>query len=254
MAELTGISWTLHTWNPWRGCHKVSPGCKNCYMFRDQTRWGKDPNVVVRCKTWGQPIKLQKEAAKKGVREMVFTCSWSDFFIKEADQWRDDAWKIIKQCPNLIFQVLTKRPERILKHLPEDWDDGYKNVALGVSVENSNYLDRMDVLRDIPASLRFLSAEPLIGPLTGINLAGFGWVITGGESGKNHRYMDPTWAVQVRDACKLLSIPFFHKQGSHLLPGQDRTLEGKFYEEWPEGWLPEAESYTNKVVEALVTT
>lgn len=215
----------------------------NCYMFRDQTRWGKEPNVVVRCKTWGQPIKLQKEAAKKGVKEMVFTCSWSDFFIKEADEWRDEAWKIIKQCPNLIFQVLTKRPERILKHLPADWGDGYKNVALGVSVENNKYLERMDTLRSIPANLRFLSAEPLIEPLTGINLDGFGWCIAGGESGRDNRPIKPEWAMELLAACRAKNIPFFYKQGSHLLPGKDRLLDGKIYEEWPEDWLPEAESY-----------
>src|SRR5437868_587512 len=112
MGTETGISWTEHTWNPWRGCTKVSPGCANCYMFREQRRYGRDPTQVVRTKTWNDPIKWNRQAAEAGRKDLVFTCSWSDFFHEGADEWRDEAWAVIRSCPNLIFQILTKRADR----------------------------------------------------------------------------------------------------------------------------------------------
>src|SRR3990167_11527130 len=111
MSDKTHINWTEATWNPWHGCIKVSPGCKNCYMYREKNRYGQDPAVVVRSKpaTFNAPLKW-KEPAR------VFTCSWSDFFIKQADPWRDEAWDIIYQTPHLTYLILTKRPERIEAH------------------------------------------------------------------------------------------------------------------------------------------
>src|SRR3990167_3278580 len=143
------IEWTNDTWNPWHGCTKVSEGCKNCYMYRDKKRYGQDGSKIVRAsnKIFVLPRLL------KG--PLVFTCSWSDFFIKDADSWRVEAWEIIKYTPNLTYQILTKRPERIKYNLPPDWP--YKNVWLGVSVENNLHRDRMDILRDIPAKVRFVS-------------------------------------------------------------------------------------------------
>ena len=152
----TTISWTNYSWNPWRGCHKVSQGCQNCYMFREQRRWGNDPNIVVRSKTtFNDPLKWKDPS-------MVFVNSWSDFFIEEADEWRDEAWDIIRQTPHLTYQILTKRPERIRYCLPIDWEDGWDNVWLGVSVETSEQMDRGWRLMDLPAKIRFISAEPLI--------------------------------------------------------------------------------------------
>src|SRR5688572_899551 len=118
MSIRTIIAWTEHTFNPWRGCTKISPGCKICYMFPGQKRYGRDPTTVVRTKTWGDPLKWQREAAAAGRTETVFTCSWSDWFHENADEWRDEAWDLIKRCPNLQFQILTKRHDRILGHLP----------------------------------------------------------------------------------------------------------------------------------------
>ena len=112
---------THYTWNPWRGCTKISPGCQHCYMFRDQRRYGRDPSVVVRTKTWRDPLRWQKKAEAAGRTDLVFTCSWSDWFHEDADPWRDEAWGVVCGCPNLTFQILTKRPARILGHLPADW-------------------------------------------------------------------------------------------------------------------------------------
>lgn len=162
MGEQTNIGWTEKTWNPFQGCHKISPGCKYCYMFRDKLRYGQDPNVVVRSKTtFRDPLKWDEPS-------MVFTCSWSDWFIEEADPWREEAWDIVRMTPQHTYQILTKRPERIAKHLPSDWDrqDRWRHVWLGVSVENQAEADkRIPYLLATPAAVRWLSCEPLLGAL-----------------------------------------------------------------------------------------
>lgn len=233
MADQTNISWTQRTWNPWWGCQKVSPGCKNCYMYSLLKRYGRDPSVVLRTKTWGAPGKWQKAAAAKGISEMVFTCSLSDWFIEQADEWRFEAWQIVRDSPNLIFQILTKRPERIADHLPPDWGSGYANVWLGVSVENESYLSRIDKLREIPARVRFVSAEPLLGSLKEINLADIHWLIAGGESGPRFRPMDLNWARELRDKCIEKNVAFFFKQSSDRLPGRGDNLDLREWKEWP---------------------
>lgn len=206
LGDLTRIEWADSTWNPWMGCHKVSPGCKNCYMFRDMKRYGRDPNVVVRSRTTFTAPASWKEPRR------VFTCSWSDFFIPEADEWRDEVWNLIKGTPQHTYQILTKRPERIRAHLPSDWGEGYSNVWLGVSVELNQYRSRMDILREIPVKVRFVSAEPLLGPLQ-LDLNGFQWVITGGESDyENPRPADPDWFRSIRDQCLREKVAYFHKQ------------------------------------------
>ncbi|MFH1018712.1 MAG: phage Gp37/Gp68 family protein [Pseudomonadota bacterium] len=205
MAERTSIEWTDATWNPWRGCHKVSAACQHCYMEREMRRYGRDPNVVVRSRTtFDAPVHWREP-------KRIFTCSWSDFFIEEADSWRDEAWDIIRRTPRHTYQILTKRPERIAGHLPSDWP--FRHVWLGVTVENREAgLPRMDTLRGIPAAIRFISAEPLLADLEGINLDGFHWVIAGGESGPHGRRMMPEWPRRLRDQCVARGIPFFFKQ------------------------------------------
>lgn len=235
MSEKTIIAWTEHTWNPWRGCTKVSPGCDNCYMFTAQRRYGRNPTEVVRTKTWGDPLKWQKKAEAEGRTERVFTCSWSDWFHHDADPWREEAWAIIRRCPNLVFQILTKRPARIAGHLPADWGVGYPNVWLGVSVEDRRHgLPRVDVLRSVPAALRFLSIEPLLEDLGPINLDGIGWVIVGGESGPDHRPMDHAWARSIRDQCQAVEVPFFFKQSSAPQTEMGTELDGRIERNFPQ--------------------
>lgn len=235
MGTKTGISWTGKTWNPWRGCHKLSPGCRNCYMFAEQIRYKltPGPNTVVRTKTWNDPFRWNREAEHDGQAVMVFTCSWSDFFIEEADQWRSEAWAIIRTTPWLTYQILTKRPERIIDCLPPDWGDGYKNVWLGTSIENADYLWRSDVLRCIPAHIRFISAEPLLGPLTGLNLTGYHWLIAGGESGQDFRLMHHDWARELRDLCATNNVAFFYKQGNGVRSGMNDTIDGNEHKNYP---------------------
>lgn len=235
MGAKTGIRWTDRTQNFWRGCTKVSPGCANCYMFTEQRRYGQDPETVVRTKTWGHPRRWNEEALQAGRRFLVFTNSWSDFLHRAADPWRDEAWKVIRETPNLIYQILTKRPERLAAALPEDWGDGgYENVWLGVSVENNDYTWRADLLRELPARIRFISAEPLLGPLPDLDLENFHWVIVGGESGTGHRPMDHAWASELLGKSRQAGAAFFFKQSAAFLPGQNPVLGGVRYEEFPD--------------------
>lgn len=208
MGKDTGIEWTDSTWNPWAGCQKVSQGCKHCYMFRDQKRYGNDPKVIRRTKdpTFYAPKR------KREFGPLVFTCSWSDFFIEDADDWRDDAWGVIRDTPHLTYQILTKRPERIADHLPNDWGDGWANVWLGVSVENDDVTERIAVLQDIPAAVRFISFEPLLGPIIHWDATGIHWAIVGGESGDKARPMDVGWAVKIWGECQEWGVAFFMKQ------------------------------------------
>lgn len=181
MGELSNIEWCQATWNPWHGCHKISPGCKNCYMFRDKERYGQDPNVVVRSKTqFEAPLKWKES-------RLIFTCSWSDWFIEEADVWRDEAYEIIRRTPQHTYQILTKRADRMEGRVP---NPPLPNVWLGVSVENQQYADeRIPLLLDTPAAVRFLSVEPLLGPVSlaqwteeGLECAACSWVGTEGQA------------------------------------------------------------------------
>lgn len=236
MGQNSKIEWTNDTWNPWQGCRKISSGCKFCYMHRDKKRYGNDPTVIVKSKpaTFNSPLTKLKGP-------LVFTCSWSDFFISQADLWRDEAWDIIRQTPHLTYQILTKRPENILDRLPSDWGDGWDNVWLGVSVENQDYTWRMDILRGVPCKLRFVSAEPLLGELS-LNLDNFNWVITGGESGEgeNWRISEFGWFAGIKDQCIEANVLFFHKQnGGNIYRNKvngivgGNLLDGKIYNEIP---------------------
>jgi protein gp37 len=192
-------------------------------MFSEKTWYGQNPKVVIRSKpgTFDSPIARFGPRSTKGTPGeyrwvsggMVFTCSWSDWFHPDADAWRDDAWAIVKSRPDLIFQVLTKRPELVLERLPKDWGDGYPNVWMGVSVEDQKRVDlRIPQLEAIPAAVRFLSVEPLLERVILPTGAEIDWVIVGGESGARARVMDPDWAREVRDYCDREKIAFFFKQ------------------------------------------
>ncbi len=257
MAENSGISWTHNTQNFWEGCEKVAPECAKCYIERTifakhHLTWGE----VYRCKTtWGNPWKWEKDCVRNNYAKRIFTCSLSDFFHKEADLWRKEAWAIIKHTPHLVWLVLTKRPDRIAKHLPGDWGDGYPNVWLGVSTGCRRTLTAMDMLRKIPAAVRWISSEPLLEDISAeINLDGFGWVVTGGESGSGNEYlwnpeadwkaelkdhsgrrtMQFAWATALRDKVKAAGLPFMFKQVTAPTSGHGyNALDGKDWHEFP---------------------
>jgi len=239
MADNSKIQWTENTWNPWHGCRKVSPGCKFCYMYRDKERYRQDPTTVLRSKTFNDPLKWQEP-------KLIFTCSWSDWFIEEADDWRAEAWAIIKATPQHTYQILTKRAERINQCLPADWGNGYPNVWLGVSAEdNENYIERVSQLIQVPAAVRFVSAEPLLGPIWEPTVAAFyqgiDWVIIGGESGNDngkytYRPMDPMWLEEIYYACHHYGVPVFIKQLGTWLSKEWglKDRHGGDITEWPE--------------------
>ncbi len=236
MGNQTGIGWTERTWNPIQGCHKVSLGCKNCYMFSEKTRYGQDPNVVVRSKpaTFNAPLKWKEPS-------LIFTCSWSDWFIEDGDAHRDEMWDIIRRTPQHTYQILTKRADRIKDHLPEDWGKGWSNVWLGVSAENQEMADeRIPYLLEVPAFVHFVSCEPLLGPIdltpwlslefrssetktrggetyqVARNLTRLGWAIFGGESdgisGKNARECNLDWIHNLTEQFSRADLPYFVKQ------------------------------------------
>lgn len=207
MAYKSAIQWTDATHNFWTGCQKVSQGCKGCYMWRMLEAEGKDPSVVVRSsKSYFSRTLEWKEPRK------IFTCSMSDFFIADADTWRAEAWDVIKRTPQHKWLILTKRSERIAECLPDDWGSGYRNVALGVTVESQETVERMHILADIPAHVRFISAEPLIEPVDltvkdskgQMSLRKMNQVIIGGESGNESgkykaRVMEISWVQRMID-------------------------------------------------------
>lgn len=223
MALKSAIQWTDATWNIARGCTKVDEDCKFCYMYRDSfdgTRY--NPREIVRTKTvFDMPLKL-KEPSK------IFTCSLTDFFHEGCDSFRDEAWAIIRRCPQHTFQILTKRPERILEHLPEFWDEIRSRVWLGTSIGSQKAIDRLyGLILPVQPGIKFLSLEPLHGPIT-LPLSeyvDFGhkvkdlidWVIVGGESGNEtglyrYRPCQVEWIERIVLDCKLYGIPVFVKQ------------------------------------------
>ena len=226
MAENTGISWAHNTWNPWMGCDKVAPECRHCYIDRQKCfNSGREAfGSVNRTKTtWDNPHKWEIDCAIHNYAKRVFTCSISDFFHAQADAWRDEAWRIIKKSSRLAWLILTKRAALIESRLPADWGQGYPNVWLGVSAGCNARLKQMDVLRRIPAAVRWVSTEPLLEDISqNINLDGFSWVVTGGESGEGDEYLyNPADNWRVPPAQEMVMLP------DHL---EDPTVE---YSETP---------------------
>jgi len=226
MGKVSNIEWCDATWNPWMGCSKVSPACAHCYAEREMTLYNRDFDTVTRAKdgTFYAPLKW-KEARK------IFTCSWSDFFHPAADAWRAEAWSVIDATPRHTYQILTKRPERIQSFDAWSWP---ANAWCGVSVENARFYWRIEELQKISVAVRFLSIEPLLGPMPDLPLEGIDGVIVGGESGAGFRPLNLEWVRQIRDRCVDRSVAFFFKQKSAFRPKMlDRLLDGREWNELP---------------------
>jgi protein gp37 len=198
---------------------------------------GRDFGTVWRTKTWKEPLKWNRKAPQleaeldRPVR--VFCASLTDFFIQDADEWRAEAWDVIRQCTQMDWLILTKRPQLIARRLPADWGDGWPHVWLGTTCGVKSSYPRLDALRVIPAAVRFISAEPLLESLVDIDLTGFRWLIAGGESGSGFRPMRDEWATELRDACIRDRVGFHFKQHSAFRPGQQPELCGREYHEPP---------------------
>jgi len=236
MAQDSAIEWTDATWNPVTGCRKVSPGCKNCYAHRmarrlhamGQPRYRNNFDVTLHPDLLEQPLRWHQP-------RKIFVNSMSDLFHGEVPlEFIQSVFEVMGKAHWHIFQILTKRSERLVEvagKLP--W---YSNIWIGVSVENSDYAFRVEHLRKAPAAIRFLSVEPLLGPIPRLPLQGIHWVIVGGESGPNARSVDPAWVRKIRDRCIAQGVPFFFKQwGGTRKKQTGRELDGRTWDEMPDG-------------------
>ena len=213
MGKATGIDWADSTWNPWRGCTKVSDGCAQCYMYREQLQYGHDPTQIVRAspRTFNSPLRWKDP-------RIIFVCSWSDFAHHEVPKdWRQEAWDIMREADHHIYLILTKRPMGLAQLcLPPDWDAGWPHVWLGITVENEKYYSRINDLAYTPAQHRWISAEPLLGPLSDLwYYAGddkFEWIIVGGESAPKPRPMEEAWVLDIINQMHDTKVAVFVKQ------------------------------------------
>ncbi len=234
MAASTKIEWTEMTWNPVTGCSKISAGCANCYAERMAHRLHAMGNVRYRNKfsptvhrdLFNEPLKWKSS-------KLVFVCSMSDLFHEDVDA--EDIlslFEVMNMASKHTFQVLTKRPRRMLELAPKlKWTS---NIWAGVTVENQDTAARIDDLRNIPASIRFVSFEPLLGPVADIKLANIDWAIVGGESGPKARPMDETWVRDVKEACEKQQVSFFFKQwGGVNKKKNGRELDNTTWDDYP---------------------
>jgi protein gp37 len=235
MANGSKIEWTNSTWNPLTGCSKISSGCKNCYAER----------MALRLKAMGQQkysngfqLTLHEEVLEQPLQwknpQMIFVNSMSDLFHEDVpEEFILRAFDVMKEAYWHTFQVLTKRSNRLLEINQEiEWP---KNVWMGVSVENENNVYRIDHLRGTNACVKFLSLEPLLGPLAGLNLNNIDWVIVGGESGPGARTIRKDWVLDIRNQCLSAEVPFFFKQWGGVRKGRNgRLLEGRIWDDMPE--------------------
>ena len=234
MSARSGIEWTECTWNPVTGCTKVSPGCLHCYAERMALRLQAigHPNYVNGFKVTlhehmlGLPLKWRKP-------RMVFVNSMSDLFHRDVPvEFIQRVFAVMREASHHTFQVLTKRSARLAELDQEiEWPE---NVWMGVSVENEDYLFRVDDLRRTHARVKFLSLEPLLGPLPNLDLEGIDWVIVGGESGPGARPLRPEWVIEIRDRCLEAGVPFFFKQWGGVRRKQNgRLLQGRTWDQMP---------------------
>jgi len=234
VSDRSPIEWTDATWNPVRGCTKISPGCKNCYAERFAERFrgvaghpfeqGFDLRLV--------PHTLRLPSAWRRAR-LVFVNSMSDLFHEEVpDSYIQSVFEVMAAESRHRFQILTKRSGRLAALAPRlPWPE---TIWMGVSVENDDYTFRIHDLRKVPASVRFLSVEPLLGPIEALPLEGIHWVVVGGESGPRCRSMDPAWVRSIRRQCTEQSVPFFFKQwGGTQKKRAGRLLDGREWNEMP---------------------
>lgn len=275
MSDNSAIEWTTHTFNPWWGCARISPACVHCYADSQAQRYGhqvwrrKGPRRLLSEANWARPVKWNRDAERAGIPAKVFCASMADVFEDhpQVTEARKRLWGVIEATPHLHWQLLTKRPENVAGMVP--WRDSWPSwVWIGTSVENQKWADvRIPVLLEIPAAVRFLSCEPLLGHVDiglteewggctcgagpgsayGIHEPYCGlepgpawnrlhWVIAGGESGPKARRTDPQWFRSLRSQCGIVGVPFFMKQAGAVLAREWGCSDRKGHspDEWPE--------------------
>lgn len=234
MGQKSTIEWTGSTWNPVTGCVKISPGCMHCYAERmakrlqamGQPNYARGFDLALHERALDLPLKWKKP-------QTIFVNSMSDLFLKDVPvAFIKKVFDVMNRAHWHTFQVLTKRADRLLELSPElPWK---QNIWMGVTVENADYTHRIDCLRNTGAYVKFLSIEPLLGPMPRLNLEGLDWVIVGGESGPGARPMSSEWVLDIRDQCSKAQVPFFFKQwGGTRKKQAGRLLEGRTWDEMP---------------------
>jgi protein gp37 len=235
VSDKSAIEWTEASWNPATGCSKISPGCAHCYAETFAERWRGVPGHSYE---QGFDLKLWPERLSVPLRwrrpRMIFVNSMSDLFHESIpDDFIHEVFDVMGEADWHTFQILTKRPERMVALAPElKWHD---NVWMGVTIENRRFVGRADYLRSVEdARVRFISAEPLLGPLEGLDLDGIHWLIAGGESGPKHRRVREQWITDLRDQCADEGVAFFFKQwGGARAKSNGRVLKGRTHDEFP---------------------
>jgi protein gp37 len=234
MAEHSSIEWTSASWNPVTGCDRISPGCAHCYAKTFAERFSGVPGHPYEqgfeLRFWPGRLELPLRWRRP---KLIFVNSMSDLFHEAIpDPYVERVFDVMRRADHHVFQVLTKRHERLAELAPRlDWP---KNVWMGVSIENRRFVQRADRLREVPSAVRFISAEPLLGPLEGLDLSGIDWLIAGGESGPGHRRVDADWLRELRDRCLAEGVAFFFKQWGGRTPKTGgRELDGRTWDEMP---------------------
>lgn len=216
------------TWNPWHGCHKKSEGCFHCYMFRIDAKHNRDSSIVEKTGNFYLPIKKNRQKEYKIKSDTtIFMCFTSDFFVEEADGWREEVWSMIKERQDCKFLFLTKRPERFYTGLPADWGDGYENVVMGVSCENQKRAEeRLSILVELPLKHRIISVAPMLEKIEieKYLLDKIEQVICDGESGEQARELHYDWVLDIREQCKRKQVNFWFRQ-----TGANFIKDGKRY-------------------------
>lgn len=216
-------------WNLWHGCHKLSAGCRHCYVYRGDSKRGIDSRIVAKTKSFDLPIQKKRNGEYKTPSgTLIYTCFTSDFFLEDADEWRKEAWEMMRVRNDLDFMMITKRIDRLAETLPDDWGDGYDNVTICCTVENQDRADyRLPIYRNAPIKHKIIISEPL---LERIDLRPFDigyWVeqvVAGGESGDDARICDFDWVMELRNLCVEQNVSFWFKQ-----TGAKFIKEGKLY-------------------------
>jgi protein gp37 len=234
VSDRSAIEWTEASWNPATGCSKVSPGCAHCYAETFAERWrglpGHPYEQGFELRLWPQRLSLPLRWRRP---RRIFVNSMSDLFHEDIpDEFIADVFDVMGRAYWHTFQVLTKREERLVELAPRlDW---HPNIWMGVTVENRRFVRRVDRLRQVDAAVRFISAEPLLGPLEGLDLTDIDWLIAGGESGPRHRPVREAWILELRDRCGQEDVAFFFKQwGGARSKSRGRLLQGRTWDEMP---------------------
>ena len=210
----------MSMWNPWRGCKKCSEGCKYCYIHKGDQKRNVDTSKIVKTKDFNKPIEKLKNGEFKMKSGIVYLCFSTDFLIEEADKWRTECWKMIKERQDCTFLFLTKRIDRFMKCIPDDWNDGYDNVVVCATIENQKNADyKLSIFKDLPIKHKCITAQPLIEKIDiSKYLDDIELVVVGGESDINARPLDYNWVLDIRKQCIEVNVDFeFRQCGTYFI-------------------------------------